>query len=93
MTLLLNFVQFPFMPVALAAQIALGVAGPPEDRRNEARIHFQAPANGSWVVARSCDLMRWEFAGSGYARSACNVTVRVPADGRCEFYAVGFVSH
>lgn len=93
MTPLLYFVQYPFAVVSLAAQLVLGVGGPPEARQPVANVKFETPSSGSWVVAKTCDLIAWECVGSGHVYSTSHVSVRVDTDGRCAFYAVGFIAH
>lgn len=77
------FQQFPFWPIALAAQMVGG---------SSPSVQFTTPGAGSFVVARSCDLVRWECAYTGHVYGKSRVTARIAADATCEFYAVGFVA-
>lgn len=55
-------------------------------------LRFETPGAGSYQVARSCDLVRWEYVYTGHVSGASHIAARFVIAPGCEFYFVNFVS-
>lgn len=53
-------------------------------------LRFETPGAGSYQVARSCDLVRWEYVYTGHVSGASHVAARFTVAPGCEFYFVNF---
>lgn len=55
-------------------------------------LRFETPPGaGSYQVARSCDLRRWEYVATGHVSGESHVAARFTIMPGCEFYFVNFV--
>jgi hypothetical protein len=69
--------------IALVAQATVAT--------NVMTLRFETPGAGSYQVARSCDLKRWEYVYTGHVHGSSSVAARFIVKPTCEFYVVNFI--